>query len=209
MFEIPSSEKIHGGDPGRNRIAFDGDHPVETFRKMGRIDAQTAGQIDAERTSVPFFRRRPPRCWPARTPAAAKYSGPGNRTGVWSGHAVNISTGWPATLRRRPAAARESFRPLVQIFQNRLPGLFPQQPINFFVRHVRSFVPNSTGDSPEIFFARILPPFQPDGQRRQYDISGRRAVPRRSARPKPKRRACRRPTLRSRSAPATKHPLPR
>ena len=37
------------------RIAFDGDHPVETFRKMGRIDAQTAGQIDAERTSVPFF----------------------------------------------------------------------------------------------------------------------------------------------------------
>lgn len=51
----PQQRKIHGGDPGRNRIAFDGDHPVETFRKMGRIDAQTAGQIDAERTSVPFF----------------------------------------------------------------------------------------------------------------------------------------------------------
>ena len=51
----PQQRKIHGGDPGRNRIAFDGDHPVETFRKMGRIDAQTAGQIDAKRTSVPFF----------------------------------------------------------------------------------------------------------------------------------------------------------
>ena len=48
----PQQRKIHGGDPGRNRIAFDGDHPVETFRKMGRIDARP--QVRSMQSAPPY-----------------------------------------------------------------------------------------------------------------------------------------------------------
>ena len=46
--------EIMPGDAGQFLVVFDGHDPVETAREMERIDAQPAGQVDAEFSAVAF-----------------------------------------------------------------------------------------------------------------------------------------------------------